>query len=48
MVELDISISRNRSCDLGKMGMMPDVNTGASETPSAEMTPDANTGASEH
>ncbi len=32
----------------GKMGMMPDVNTGASETPSAEMTPDANTGASEH
>ena len=30
------------------MGMMPDVNTGASETPSAEMTPDANTGASEH
>ncbi len=32
----------------GKMDMMPDVNTGASETPSAEMTPDANTGASEH
>ena len=32
----------------GKMGMMPDVNTGASETPSAEMTPHANTGASEH
>ncbi|NEF82931.1 NAD(P)H-dependent oxidoreductase [Ligilactobacillus murinus] len=32
----------------GKMGMMPDVNTGASESPSAEMTPDANTGASEH